>query len=283
MQNLELRNSPDLIAVLIRSTSGRTGTTLVMTLLLTSPEVVSEQKYPYEWRYLSGFLAHLDALEDSYSRSNEKPRDPIARRKARQAVPRSGLGFSPTLIDLDRFRKVLLSEYWHEFTSQIRIDNPGARLYPEKAGLAFIPDMTQIDSIPHCLIHLVRDPRDTWASILAFDERRGFYGFGRQHRQSRASYLEYFIDHVKTASSTFESEIGLNVRYEDLMADIGKESERIANWLGTTLSPDAMKQHERHRTAVDNSVGRWRDDLPAKEARQLTRDLKHCLERWGYE
>ena len=51
-------------------------------------------------------------------------------------------------------------------------------------------DLVLDAGIPVRAIDLVRDPRDIFTSILDFDERRGFFGFGRQPGQSDLDYVE---------------------------------------------------------------------------------------------
>ena len=264
-------------AILVRPIWGRVGSTLMMALLLTSEDVAGERRYPFEHRYLSRFVAHLNALERLKVPPPADVRARLARRISPPPVPDVGLRFTPTILDVDAFRQALLPDYWRRFSEQ----QAGARLYAEKASPEHLPDPSPL-GIPHRIIHLVRDPRDVWASTNAFDERRGFYGFGRRPGQSRRDYLDNFIEGVRDNTALYDAEGGELVRYEDMMADLPAVAARIGEWLGVALDAAAVPTFDEHVTAPGRSVGRWRDDLPADEATRLTDALQPELAGWGY-
>jgi hypothetical protein len=147
-------------------------------------------------------------------------------------------------------------------------------------------------------IFLVRDFRDLLASILAFDARRGFSGFGRMPGDSEADYVRRFhvwtID-VCTAWRRRARDAHL-LRYEDLVVEPVETVRRALEYLDVDATPPLVRRMiERtsadfaawapHRTSPDPlaSIGRWRQDL-APELRELCNELfADALAQFGYE
>ena len=148
-------------------------------------------------------------------------------------------------------------------------------------------------------IVLVRDFRDMVASIIAFNAKRKFLGFGREKFESDEDYitgclLPDALD-LLAAWKNRKAHTCL-VRYEDIIL---KPRETLATTLAhlgldagdATIA--AMIEHaanlvpeaEHHRTIADpaRSVGRWRTDLPPQLREFCTRVFAHVLREFGYE
>ncbi len=146
--------------------------------------------------------------------------------------------------------------------------------------------------IPHRMIDLVRDPRDMWASILAFDAKRGYFGFGRREGQSEEDFLSSILQAMRRRldemAETDPAIPSLTVRYEDLVSDLPGQARRLSSWLDVDLDPvlalastDGLSHHRTHETG-DASIGRWRDDLSPEVSDRIEEVLGHHLERFGY-
>lgn len=291
-----------LVPILLRPIGGRAGTTLVMQLLATSPLIAFDRVYPFERRYFLYFLNRARAMAPEEPR-RRRPRRwqraalRIADDLRRRADPRPHHNFEgqqplppePEIFDVRTLVRLSFQRQWEAFSEAVieKTAPPKPVYYAEK----FLGGIERdLEPDPTKYLWLVRDPRDLWTSINAFDHKRGYYGFGRRKGQSRESFLHDFIGrmHVFAESELGRSEGELLVRYEDLVGDLSGEAARIEGWLDLELDTGPVfasrEEMRRHMTSgsPEESVGRWRRDLPLEEQRLLTERLSGLLERYGY-
>lgn len=269
--------------------TGRGGTTLTMQLLATSPRIAMHREYVYEhhyYRYLVEWAAlpfrerwdgerwhvgalvfpHVGALADGLMGPLPwQPRDLVD--------------------DPDELARAWFRAAWREFS---RVAGRGdARYYAEKCDRVWaLPDWIKTRTLA-----LVRDPRDTWLSVLAFDARRGYHGFGRRPGEPEDDYLERFLDeqreHLAWAASAGDE--ALVVHYEALVADLPAQVSRIGDWLGLELDAAAVTAARdtvaHHITAAspEASAGRWRAALAPERRARFAERLGAQLEALGYE
>lgn len=257
-------NAAPLTPVLIQLASGRSGSTLLMQLLGTSNEIAFDRAYPFEHRYLEYFLNLLN--------------EPVS--------------FDPQIIDRMALRDAGFRHLWLAFSEVVRARQPAARLYAEKIAGDF--GIVAKSGLDYRLLQLVRDPRDTFASIRAFDRRRGFYGFGRGKWQSEAKYLDKWIEWMRTHIAEFarQRKAGGNtmlIHYEEMVQDLASMADRIGTWLGVSLSSreaaaswDEMLHHVTSESPA-TSVGRWRTELPLRMRGRIEDGLRHEMRDLGYE
>ena len=144
---------------------------------------------------------------------------------------------------------------------------------------------------------LVRDPRDILASVLAFNEKRGYAAFGRESHESDESYISEFAGYGRLLhrACTSRGDRALIVRYEDLVENTGEQLIRVLTYLGlerdkSTVaamlagSPDGDPA-ALHRTTTDAraSIGRWRIDLPPRLRKLCDEMLTEPVLALGYE
>lgn len=140
----------------------------------------------------------------------------------------------------------------------------------------------------------VRDPRDVWASIRAFDRKRGFFGFGRRKRESENRFMIRFLDQWSSLfswldkfSSASQPELFV-YRYEDFILETEAAVRGLEGWLGFALDAESPFQarYELARHSTSNSpresIGKWRTSLSPHESRILEARLSKWLEKWGY-
>ena len=269
-----------LIPLLMSLISGRTGSTLLMQLLATAPSIDFDRVAPYENNYLA-YLSDLSSQVTQPTPSLDGRRGP-----APVLLP---LPF-PATMDRDALAGGLLRGMWREFSELRRQDNPDATFWAEKFGDRAVPTTVQAAKV----LLIIRDPRDIWCSINSFDDRRGFYGFGRHQDESRASFLKFFLESVHDLldRSFPQSASVLLVRYEDLVTRIDREARRIGGWLGVDLDPTAVvanrSSFREHMTSADptsnpsSSVGRWRRDLSPDELDVFRTELGAAIAQLGY-
>lgn len=292
------RAQPGLLEpILVRMLFGRVGSTLVMQVLATAPEISFDREYPFEHRCLANLLHYLDPLRsETAARTGwwleESERvlwiEPSAWgfEVAGQPLNYPNLGVDRAEVHLGAVRGV-----WQAYSDAARRASPAPlRYYAEKySGYAEV--LIQA-GIPFRVLDIVRDPRDVWASIQAFDAKRGYYGFGRREGQSDEEYLRGYTTAVGLRLEEMAQPLAgvpaLRIRYEDLIADLPGETGRLAGWLGLALDPDQVAAnrpamaHHLTSDSVGDSVGRWRREITAEAAAYLEAELAGHLDRLGY-
>ena len=125
-------------------------------------------------------------------------------------------------------------------------------------------------------IVLVRDFRDTVCSMLAFDKKRGFSGFGKKANKNDAQFVHELRSRVKQLQQNWieRKNQAYLVRYEDIALEPKKTLKGILEYLGVEyVSSDIDKMIARsnenteefniHKTSdsTTSSIGRWKRDL----------------------
>jgi hypothetical protein len=283
---------------------GRGGTTLMMQLLGTSPQIAFDRWSPYERRYFTYLLEWSRVLERRVestrlwpgNATNSLPAEhglvgPIPwRDRSLVASPGEGPAMSERCFQL----------VWQEFSARAAAntrarfggsDGP-VRYFAEKTRATWrLLDLEFLQ--PMKVLALVRDPRDVWLSSVAFNEKRGARGFARVHARSEEEALSRFTHQQRRrlrwlAKALDEGEVPV-VRYEDLVSDLAGTARRIEEHLDVRLDPEAVLRerdaHERHMTAKtpEASVGRWRDEMRPDLATLFAKELGEDLEALGYD
>jgi hypothetical protein len=125
-------------------------------------------------------------------------------------------------------------------------------------------------------IFLVREPRDTLVSVLAFNARRGFDNFGGQSVETGEQLVGFIRTSILDLTRLWKSrsQYGTLVRYEDLIRSPTEKIRAMLDALELDSSAnivDAMVKAgdevtanvKSHRTSPDgpSSIGRWKRDL----------------------
>jgi hypothetical protein len=284
---------------------GRTGSTAVVHLIASHPDVIAYRPFEYEPRVVTYWLDALrDLSEPAAFRRQVTPLGPLDEgwwTGTRPPYPRR-------LKDIE-MQAVLGGENAEELAlfSQRRIE----RFYVRVAELSGRPDPTRfvekVDPRTAALLRelypsarevvLVRDFRDMVASILAFNRKRGFAGFGRDRAGSDADYVATRVaTSVQTLADAWRarSRDAHLLRYEDLVLQPRDAVAGMLDYLGLDAPArtiDAMvaslqnPQSDVHRTiaAAEHSIGRWRQDLPAEVQEACADALGPALRQFGYE
>jgi hypothetical protein len=147
---------------------------------------------------------------------------------------------------------------------------------------------------------LVRDFRDLLCSVIAFNRKRGYEAFGRGGEGGDAEYVR---GPLRQSATTLAERLRVGgetrphlVRYEDLIEapepvltelfeHLGLEAD--AELVGETIrrAEVSTASMSHHRTSADAaaSIGRWREDLPVEIAEICNDELGPLLAEFGYE
>ncbi|MFO0808904.1 MAG: sulfotransferase [Gemmataceae bacterium] len=273
------------------ASSGRSGTTALMSVLGSDPRVAFDRVPPYEHRHLA-YFAKVAGLA-----AGSPCGVPVAG-PALEAHDAAAVGPVPwpTASSPDNPRPLgltdgdVLTALWGKFSAAARARQPAWTHYAEKA-----PDWLPAAAraiVPARTVYLVRDPRDVYLSVAAFNRARGTLGFGRRPGDDDRAHARTLARDLLVLFENQRADAGrpdcATVRYDDLMTDGPAAVERLSAFLGLRLSADplAAAPPPDHQTSgiAALSVARWqREPLPPGVREFLECQLAEALAFNGYE
>jgi hypothetical protein len=288
-------------------TTGRAGSTWLSHLLNQHPALVAYRPFKREPRVAAYWLEVAQALSDpaSYKQSLQPNfgRGPLwwlgnwpeaSRNALNDEVTAELLGRDTPemLIELARerveaFYRTVAREQGKEAPTFFVEKSPGLRLRQMELIAETFPGMRDIV--------LLRDPRDVLCSILAYKEKNPAAVLVRQDPGLDDEFLERLAVSYR-AAITYTKQAGeraVVTRYEDLVAEPAETLEKMLGHLGVdsdeatiaAMLDSRFEGMEVHQTApsVDESVGRWRRDLPPETQKRVGAIFEEALEWLGYE
>jgi hypothetical protein len=135
------------------------------------------------------------------------------------------------------------------------------------------------------------------ASMLAFNEKRGSDGFGREWVETDADFVRQLGRSVSTLVANWRTrrEQAHLVRYEDLLTRPEDVLREAFDYVGIDASTDTVQRILRkasgrdsalasHQTSSDQgaSMGRWERDLPAEIQTLCGEEFGPALLEFGY-
>jgi hypothetical protein len=287
---------------LIITTLGRTGSTWCVWVLQSHPKIVAHNPFENDARVGTYWMSVLQTLSDPTS-------------YLRQVYPGEVTGSDwwvgqeadvPAHLNDSTLDGWLADSRVYELaqTCRDRIDSfygflaeqqgKNAAFFVEK----FLPRQISSDLLRELYpgaaeVVLVRDLRDLFCSVLAFNRKRGYEAFGRE----RAGSDDEYIDTVRRSGEALRDHMNGRethlIRYEDLIAEPVPTLEPLLEFLG--LDPagaPAMVERaavttggmDHHMTAgsASASVGRWRRDLEPELAERCDAILSPVVADFGY-
>lgn len=271
-------------------TSGRTGSTLLLNLLRSSPEILVRGSYPFEERLLSYFyrLAEVPFIGQPPSAGSQWTHESVN-------LPCSLIGrypgAAPIVSDVRNGQALILQALWDGYSRYIEKNSIQKFKYlAEKAN----NDTAKTNDYIYCRnIFLTRDPRDQLISIREFDQKRGYKGFGPSSENGIQSIIylcSTLKDIFKAASEIQPSEDRrMLIRYEDLIQHQDEVLLRIRNWLSISFDLDAFRKEnaqykKEHSTSVSEqeSIGKWKRFLTEDENAVFQNELGLYMNKLGY-
>lgn len=146
-------------------------------------------------------------------------------------------------------------------------------------------------------IMLVRDFRDMIASILAFNDKRGYRAFGCENFATPEAYIESMQPLAQMMLHNWQqrSTHTCLVRYEDLIRQPPETLSSLLDYLGLDGSPELvatmveqasveLDEMHQHRTSPHNeaSIGRWKRDLSPSLQAACHQAFSDVLDVFGY-
>jgi Sulfotransferase family len=297
---------------LMLTSLGRSGSSLLVRLLASHPEILGYRPFEYEPRIASYWFGVL--MELSSPKSYVEQIDPRGAVESHDwwigdhglMAPPLGDRLEPELrrwLGADRIRDLAAM-------CQDRIDDlygAIAKTTDKHAG-CFI-EKTLPTNLTSLILEvyedaseviLVRDFRDMVASSLAYAQKRNGRGLGRELASSEESYVR---DQVRNSVLRLVRALHRRsarshvIRYEDLVRDPADALRRLLADLGLDRDPETLRSTFEtyrsmtpdwagvHRTTEDPaaSIGRWREDLSSEVQAACNDALGFGLAAFGYE
>lgn len=274
---------------------GRSGTTLLMSLLAASPDIVVAELVPYELRLLSyhavahavltspadfAHSTHPDRLEgDGYHVGF----NPFHGRQYAHAFkdPRAAVDYFENFVP--RRTTDYSQEAIGEFYRRLAADRgkPAARFFAEKGNNLHKPTrmFTRRAFGQVREIVILRDPRDVLCSQMAYFSSTPEKAFAQLSHATRV---------LHAIRGEPQDDIHF-IRYEDMVRGDADAFAALSAFIGTAIEPEGGGERRQdvfrnHGTSPspEASMGRWRSDLPEAWRDRCASEWKDFLEASGY-
>jgi hypothetical protein len=290
------------------TTMGRAGTTWTMRLLSEHPEIVVHRWHPYELRTARYWWHMLKTLSE--------PRDPHHSGQAdRFQTNKLWVGYNPFypepiavtpglgewmgreyVEDLARFCQHSAEEAYLRIAAGQ--GQPNVRYMAEKHRADNLPWLVW-ELYPKAKeIFLVRDFRDVYSSMLAYNKKFGRRAFGPEHIRTDEEFAQFLRNStIRNLSRSWpkRQDRAHLIRYEDLITrpretlygileylELDPSDAVIAGMLerASAENPE-MKQHLTS-SDVSTSLGRWKSSLPPDLQSVANDAFGDVLQQFGY-
>jgi hypothetical protein len=284
-----------LIPVILTST-GRAGTTLLMSEFVRQPGILVAGHYPFETKLISYYAAAFRALAANEDREHSTDPDRMFATENRKIIghnPYNAPGYHSFAKDrtpFDRFFEqavpeklaALFRDLIFQYYELTKADSG-------KTRAAFFAEKGVLDDAPRQAVRLffgdvreilmVRDPRDLMCSAMSFWK----YSSADALKMLNETLPQLEAIHDTGASDTFF------LRYEDLIEHPKVSRRALYRFIGVNpgaeniVDPDAdlFKAHGTSRNPAA-SIGRWRNELSRDEIAACDRASASFLHRFGY-
>jgi hypothetical protein len=294
---------------LLVTTLGRTGSTLLMTMLSLHPAVSAFRPTGYDSRPFAYWLTAATGMAAPSSRmaliDSTAPEEDwwLGRRPlAVASLQRLGQPLLDHLVSkpVDSLLTAFLRRAADAASELAFTEGRRAAQYSaEKCFPGYVPRLLRELSPDSREVFLVRDFRDVLASILAFNSKRGFQSFGRQDVRTDEEFVARFAVNVNMLAASWLERRGRSflVRYEDLVHQPQAVLEDLFAYLEADASSaqieaiiagaDGLLDRIRgeHSTTDEPaaSTGRWVNDLSPEVQQACDKALADPLREFGYE
>jgi hypothetical protein len=308
------------IAPLIVTTTGRSGSTWLMQMLASHPEVVVFRRFPYEsapakyWLHSLRVLSEPanfveSALPDTFDKNLWwVGNNPYHDDRVYEQAGLSDWFARSHIATMAAFAQQTIDD-WYTTLARTQAQQNVSYFAEKHMWPNYLPVLTW-ELYPRAKeVFLVRDFRDMARSILAFDEKRGYAGFGRpddaddedylrgdlrkmasdlrgswQARRDRAHLVRYedlVLEPNETLTSMLEY-LEVDASPERVAAVLARGSEDVLSLPGFSYEPSELAAH---KTLPDlkTTIGRWRTEGD-EPLRAVTEEVfADALREFGYD
>lgn len=281
----------------------RSGSTLLMQLLGTSPKIVFDRVSPFEYRHLAFLLRWSWQLADGGLRRDDWTTEHLVEQPAVAgnwiepppfALPVGFAATEPSPMWHDTFRCA-----WHEFSQRARRAeisspdrDPDAVWYAEKSRALFRYSLQDVGIEPE-VIYLLRDPRDILMSIWSFNQKRGTRYFSVIEGEAPEKFAYRFVEERKLRLRMIlemapHDPHAIVVRYEDMATDLRGVAARLSDRYGVQLDAGKVlanqKEFSHHMSSAgpEASMQRWRREMSPEIQKMFTEIIGAELQALGY-
>ena len=296
-----------LVQPLMITTHGRSGSTWLVWLLSCHPQVVAFGPFAHDPRVATYWMTVLQELSQPASYLAQLDPPPLATPRwwlGEGAVGRSVRDDAGATrwLGLDAVRSLgamcqARIDCFYAAQTDVQHDSRRVKYFVEK----FSPGLVVTDLLHEIYprakeVILVRDFRDMFCSIRAYNARRASKGFGLKQGESDAEYIASTLCRfARSLLQRWRARKGAThlLRYEDLVLEPERAFRELADYLDIDSTPATLKDAlERagsrnvtsHQTAPDPvaSIGRWRQDLTPELIELCEEVLGPLLTEFGY-
>lgn len=274
--------------------AGRNGSTALMSLLGSAPEIEFDRTYPYERNFLTYFIKMASVIGESPQKGRDAGWNRQSMRSHQLLV--GPIPFNTQQYLGPNFGHDLLKSLWVGFSehlvAQRRAEGAAEPIFYAEKAMKMATE-AQMDGIPEPLrIHLLRDPRDTLLSTRRFNEKRGTYHFGWTNSDTDLSYAKRKMPKLRMRLNELieitsgASNRDMLLRYEDFVTQPDAAAVRLSKFLGVQLNCakqlPLVAKHVTSSSAIA-SVDRWKEELEPEVSQLFASELGHELSSLGYE
>ena len=284
------------IPPLVVTTLGRSGSTWLLQMLASHPQVVVFRRFPYEstpakyWLHALRVLCEPvnfvesqqpDTFDDPWWVGNNPyhddrvyEQDRLSDWFARSHVESLASSTKQTIDD------------WYTTLATVQAQSDVSYFAEKHVWPTYLPDLIW-ELYPRTKeIFLVRDFRDMAHSILAFDAQRGYAGFGRPDGSSDEEYMRgemrRMVDDLHRAWVARRDRAHL-VRYEDLVLEPRETLTSMLGYLGLDSGPETVDQVLAHGAEQVLTLPGFSYEPSEIASHRTQEDLKATIGRWRSE
>lgn len=291
------------------TTMGRAGTTWTMKLLSEHPEIVVHRWHPYELRTARYWWHMLKTLSE--------PRDPYHSGQAdRFQTNKLFVGYNPfypePIAVTPGLGEWMGRDYVEDLARFCQRNAEEAYLRiaagQGQTNVCYMAEKHRADNLPWLVwelypkakeIFLVRDFRDVFSSMLAYNKKFGRRAFGPEHIKTDEEFAQFLRNStIRNLSRSWpkRQDRAHLIRYEDLIARPAEVLQGIFSYLELDASDATIEgvmqrasaenpEMTQHLTSsnVSNSLGRWKTSLSPEMQTVANAAFGDVLVQFGYE